>query len=103
MREEVFGPVLTVQTFTDEDEAFALAGHPTYGLAAGVHTGDLNRAMRAVRHHLEAGTVWINRYGRSDDFIIPTGGFKGSGMGKDLGRAAFEANQRHKSVLLDFC
>jgi aldehyde dehydrogenase (NAD+) len=50
---------------------------------------------------IEAGTVWVNRYGRSADFIIPTGGYKGSGIGKDLGRDAFEANLRHKSVLID--
>lgn len=101
VREEVFGPVLTVQTFRDEQEAFALAAHPAYGLAAGVHTSDLNRAMRAIRT-LEAGTIWINRYGRSSDHIIPTGGYKQSGIGKDLGRQAFEANQRAKSVLMAF-
>jgi aldehyde dehydrogenase (NAD+) len=101
VREEVFGPVLTVQTFRDEQEAFALAAHPTYGLAAGVHTSDLPRAMRAIRT-LEAGTIWINRYGRSSDHIIPTGGYKQSGIGKDLGRQAFEANQRAKSVLMAF-
>ncbi|WP_183380811.1 MULTISPECIES: aldehyde dehydrogenase [unclassified Herbaspirillum] len=98
---EIFGPVLTVQSFDDETEALALASHPEYGLAAGVHTSDLNRALRMART-LEAGTVWINRYGRSNDFIIPTGGYKRSGMGKDLGRQAFEANLRIKSVLVDF-
>jgi aldehyde dehydrogenase (NAD+) len=50
----------------------------------------------------EAGTVWINRYGRSDDFVLPTGGFKRSGMGKDLGRQSYEANLRFKTVLVDF-
>jgi aldehyde dehydrogenase (NAD+) len=98
--EEVFGPVLTVQTFRDEDEALALAAHPAYGLAAGVHTADLGRALRLVRE-LEAGTVWVNRYGRTADFMIPTGGYKRSGIGKDLGRQAFEANLRTKSVLID--
>ncbi|OCR22730.1 aldehyde dehydrogenase [Pseudomonas syringae] len=98
--EEIFGPVLTVQVFDDEEEGLALADHPVYGLAAGVHTADLGRAMRAVRR-LEVGTVWINRYGRSADWIIPTGGYKRSGIGKDLGRAAFEANLRFKSVLID--
>jgi aldehyde dehydrogenase (NAD+) len=100
VREEVFGPVLTVQTFDDEEEALALASHEKYGLAAGVHTADLARALRAVRS-IEAGTVWINRYGRSTDFIIPTGGFRSSGIGKDLGRQAVEANLRVKSVLID--
>jgi len=98
---EIFGPVLTVQSFDDDAEALALAAHPDYGLAAGMHTADLNRALRFARS-LEAGTVWINRYGRSGDFIIPTGGYKRSGMGKDLGRQAFEASQRIKSVLIDF-
>lgn len=98
---EIFGPVLTVQTFDDDDQALALADHPMYGLAAGVHTSDLSRAMRFARK-LEAGTVWVNRYGRSDDFVIPTGGYKRSGIGKDLGRQAYEANLRFKSVLIDF-
>ncbi|ALN72654.1 aldehyde dehydrogenase [Aureimonas sp. AU20] len=101
VREEVFGPVLTVQSFETEAEGIALADHPDYGLAAGVHTCDLGKAMRAMRG-IPAGTVWINRYGRTADFAIPTGGFKRSGIGKDLGRAAFEANQRHKSVLIEF-
>ncbi|MDK8264311.1 aldehyde dehydrogenase family protein [Pseudomonas oryzihabitans] len=100
VHEEIFGPVLTVQVFDDEAEALALADHPTYGLAAGVHTADLGRALRLTRA-LEAGTVWVNRYGRSHDWIIPTGGYKRSGIGKDLGRAAYEATLRSKSVLID--
>ena len=101
VREELFGPVLTVQVFDEEDEGIAMANHPTYGLAAGVHTTNLGQAMRAVRG-LVAGTIWINRYGRSRDFIIPTGGFRQSGIGKDLGVQAMEASMRHKSVLIDF-
>jgi aldehyde dehydrogenase (NAD+) len=101
VREEIFGPVLTLQTFDEEDEAFALASHESYGLAAGVHTANAGRAMRAMRH-IEAGTVWINRYGRTADFILPTGGWGRSGFGKDLGRQAVEANLRFKTVLMDF-
>lgn len=101
VQEEIFGPVLTVQLFDDEAEGLALASHETYGLCAGVHTKNIDRALRAMRG-IAAGTVWINRYGRSGDFIIPTGGFHGSGIGKDLGRQAFEACQRYKSVLIDF-
>jgi len=101
VREELFGPVLTVQTFEDEEEGIALAGHPTYGLAAGVHSSDIGQALRAMRR-IAAGTIWINRYGRSGDMIIPTGGFKQSGIGKDLGREALQASMRHKSVLIDF-
>jgi aldehyde dehydrogenase (NAD+) len=101
VQDEIFGPVLTLQTFADEEDAWAMANGSRYGLAAGVHTGDLGRAMRAVRS-LEAGTVWVNRYGRSNDFILPTGGFKQSGVGKDLGREAYEANLKSKVALIEF-
>jgi aldehyde dehydrogenase (NAD+) len=99
IRDEVFGPVLTVQSFRTEEEAFALSDHPTYALASGIHTSDVGRAMRGMRR-VRAGTVWINRYGRSGDHSIPTGGFGHSGIGKDLGRHAFEASSRLKSVLM---
>lgn len=101
VREEIFGPVLTVQRFDDEEEAIALANDSVYGLAAGVHTSDISRALRAMRA-LHVGTVWINRYGRTADFVIPTGGYKQSGIGKDLGRQAYEANLRFKSMLVAF-
>ncbi|RJG11677.1 aldehyde dehydrogenase family protein [Massilia cavernae] len=100
VREEIFGPVLTVQSFDDEDDGLALTDHK-YGLAAGVYTGNINRALRA-RRRIQAGTIWVNRYGRSADFIIPTGGYNNSGIGKDLGRQAVEANLRHKSTLIAF-
>lgn len=98
--EEIFGPVLTLQSFESEDEAIALARHATYGLCAGLFTRDLSRAMRLAKA-LEAGTVWVNRYGRSRDHILPTGGWKASGLGKDLGREAYLSNRRSKSVLID--
>jgi aldehyde dehydrogenase (NAD+) len=98
--EEIFGPVLTIQTFREEDEALAHADHPTYGLAAGLFTRDLSRAIRVTKA-LQAGTIWINRYGRSRDHILPTGGYKSSGIGKDLGRDAYIANRKSKSVLID--
>lgn len=97
--EEIFGPVLTMQTFEDEEEALGLADHPAYGLAAGLFTRDLSRAIRVTRR-LQAGTVWVNRYGRSRDHILPTGGYKQSGIGKDLGRDAYLANRKSKSVLI---
>jgi aldehyde dehydrogenase (NAD+) len=100
VREEIFGPVLTVQSFDDEEEGLRLTDHK-YGLAAGVYTSDINRALRA-RRRIQAGTIWVNRYGRSSDFIIPTGGYNHSGIGKDLGRQAVEANLRHKSTLIAF-
>ena len=101
VREELFGPVLTVQTFDEEEEGIALAAHPIYGLAAGIHSSDIGQALRAMRR-IAAGTIWINRYGRSGDMIIPTGGFGQSGIGKYLGREAMIASMRHKSVLIDF-
>ncbi|UCI18936.1 aldehyde dehydrogenase family protein [Mesorhizobium sp. B2-1-8] len=97
--EEIFGPVLTVQTFETEEEALALSSHSTYGLASGLFTSDLSRTIRFARK-LEAGTVWVNRYSRSRDHILPTGGYKRSGIGKDLGREAYLANRRTKSVLI---
>lgn len=100
VREEIFGPVATFQTFETEDEAMALAAHDSYGLCAGLFTRDVSRALRLARR-FEAGSVWINRYGRSRDHILPTGGWKASGLGKDLGREAYLANRRTKSVLID--
>lgn len=96
---EIFGPVITVQRFSNEEQAFELANSSVYGLAAGVFTSNINCAMRAVKK-IKAGTVWINRYGRSNDFIIPTGGYKQSGIGKDLGRQAYLSNLHQKSVLI---
>ncbi len=97
--EEIFGPVLTVQTFETEEEALALSAHPVYGLASGLFTSDLSRTIRFARK-LEAGTVWVNRYSRSRDHILPTGGYKRSGIGKDLGREAYLSNRKTKSVLI---
>jgi aldehyde dehydrogenase (NAD+) len=93
-------PVLTVQGFKSEEAALALARHPTYGLCAGAYTRDLSRALRGTKR-LKAGTVWINRYGRSRDHILPTGGYKASGLGKDLGREAYQADRRSTSVLIE--
>lgn len=100
VREEIFGPVLSAQSFDSEEEALTLANHPTYGLAAGIYSRDISRVLRVTRR-IEAGTIWVNRYGRSEDMAIPTGGYKQSGIGKDLGRQAYEANLRYKSVLID--
>lgn len=99
--EEVFGPVLTVQTFDEEEEALVLANDGDYGLNAGVFTSDLGRAMRCMRR-LDVGTVWVNHYTRTPDFNLAIGGFKGSGIGKDLGREAVEQNLQRKSVLMAF-
>jgi hypothetical protein len=79
----------------------ALTAQDRYGLDRGVHTADIGRALRAMRG-IAAGMAWINCYGRSHDFVIPTGGFGQSGIGKDLGQLAAQANLRLNSVLIDF-
>lgn len=98
--EDIFGPVATLHTFTGEAEVMASAAPPTYGPVAGFCARDVSRALRQSRR-LEAGTVRVNRHGCSRDHILPTGGRKASGPGKDLGRAADLANRRSTSVLID--
>lgn len=95
-QEEVFGPVLVVQTFEDEDEAVALANDVEYGLAAAVWTSDLGRAHR-VAERIQAGTVWVNTYGEIDA-PVSFGGYKSSGIGRELGPHAVEAYTQVKSV-----
>ncbi len=100
LREEIFGPVLAVQEFDDVDEGIALANHADYGLTASVHTTDINRAFHAARA-IESGTVWINDWGRRTDFTAPFGGYKRSGLGKDMGRAGFEKYQKTKAIWVE--
>jgi acyl-CoA reductase-like NAD-dependent aldehyde dehydrogenase len=95
-REEIFGPVLSVLTVRDEEEAIAIANDTTYGLAAGVWTKDLDRAHRVARR-LEAGTVWINAYG-SIPAGAPFGGYKASGLGRESGREAADEYTQVKNV-----
>lgn len=99
--QEIFGPVLGVQTFRNFDEAMALAGHPHYGLTASVYTKNVSVAMQAAQR-LRAGMVWINRWGRTNDMMTaPYGGFGQSGFGKESGRMGLETFLRSKTVWLD--
>ena len=99
-QEEIFGPVVSILRFSDWDELIALANDVRYGLAAGVWTSDVNKALKfadAVR----AGTVWINTYGMFD-VAVPFGGQKMSGFGgRELGEEALDAYLQAKSIWID--
>jgi betaine-aldehyde dehydrogenase len=95
-REEIFGPVMTVLTFDDEDEVIARANATEYGLSAGVFTNDLTRGHRMIAQ-LQAGTCWINHYNITP-IEMPFGGMKMSGLGRENGRAAIEHYTQLKSV-----
>ena len=97
-REEVFGPVLTVQPFDSEEEAVARANGTRYGLAAGVQTTDIARAHR-VAAQLEAGIVWVNGWALLDP-SIPFGGVRNSGWGRESGEEALLSYTRSKSVVI---
>jgi aldehyde dehydrogenase (NAD+) len=95
-REEVFGPVLAVIPFDTEEEAFQIANDTPYGLAAGVWTSDIGRALRASER-LQAGTVWVNTY-RIGGTSTPFGGYKRSGLGREGGIEAIKEWVNTKTV-----
>jgi aldehyde dehydrogenase (NAD+) len=98
MQEEIFGPVCAIAKFKTEEEVIKLGNETTYGLAAAVHTTNLNTAIR-VSNALKAGTVWVNCYNMLSH-QLPFGGFKESGIGRELGEAALANYTETKSVAI---
>jgi aldehyde dehydrogenase (NAD+) len=98
-QEEIFGPVGAVIPFDDEVEAVAIANASPYGLAAGVWTRDIKRALRVTRA-VRAGTVWVNTYGWNFT-EAPMGGYKESGLGRENGDAVIEAYTETKNVVIE--
>ena len=96
VREEIFGPVMMVLDFDDEEEAVERANATHFGLSAGVFTQDLNRAHRVIGH-LQAGSCWINHYNICP-MELPFGGYKHSGIGRENGRITMEYYTQLKSV-----
>ncbi|MEX0733279.1 MAG: betaine-aldehyde dehydrogenase [Steroidobacteraceae bacterium] len=96
VREEIFGPVMSVLEFEGEEEVIGRANATEFGLSAGVFTNDLNRAHRVIAR-LQAGTCWINHYNVTP-IELPFGGVKLSGLGRENGRAAMEHYTQLKSV-----
>ncbi|MEM6666972.1 MAG: aldehyde dehydrogenase [Pseudomonadota bacterium] len=98
-REEVFGPVLSILPFEDDDDAVRIANDTVYGLAAGVWTRSMPRAIK-MSERLRAGTVWINTY-RAVSFMAPFGGYKRSGIGRENGQDAIHAFLQTKCVWMN--
>lgn len=99
VREEIFGPVLSLLAYQTEEEAVRRANATEYGLAAGVVSGDLSRAHRLI-HQLEAGICWVNCWGESPA-QMPVGGYKQSGVGRENGLATLRAYTRTKSIQIE--
>jgi aldehyde dehydrogenase (NAD+) len=97
-REEIFGPVACILTFDSEEEAIRIANDSRFGLAAGVWSKDVSRAHR-VAHALEAGTVWVNTY-RQTSVLIPFGGYKESGYGREYSQDVLDLYTETKSVYM---
>ncbi|VTU16829.1 Betaine aldehyde dehydrogenase [Variovorax sp. SRS16] len=98
-QEEVFGPVLSIIPFDDEDEAVKIANDTRYGLGAAVWTSDIGRAIR-MSERIQSGTVWINTY-RAVSYMSPFGGYKDSGVGRENGIDALKEYLQVKSVWIN--
>ncbi|GMF51570.1 unnamed protein product [[Candida] boidinii] len=96
VEEEIFGPVAAVSKFTTIDDLIEKANNSIYGLAAGIHTEDLNKAF-IVADRLEAGSVWINTYNDLHE-NVPFGGYKESGIGREMGQEAYDNYTQVKAV-----
>jgi len=95
-REEIFGPVLPIIRFKDEADAIRVANDTTYGLASGIQTGNLGRALR-VADKIKAGTVWLNTWHKYHP-NAPFGGYKMSGYGREQGVEALENYTQYKTI-----
>ena len=98
-QEEVFGPVLSVIKFKDDEEATAIANDVRFGLGAGVWTSDIGRAIR-MSERIQAGTVWVNTY-RAVSYLSPFGGYKDSGLGRESGQEGIREYLQVKSVWIN--
>ncbi|KAK0342474.1 aldehyde dehydrogenase (NAD(P)(+)) ald5, partial [Friedmanniomyces endolithicus] len=96
MQEEIFGPVYSISKFKTKEVAIAVGKKSTYGPAATVHTKNLNTAIK-VSNALRAGIVWVNTYNTLHD-QMPFGGYKESGLGRELGEAALDNYLQTKTV-----
>jgi aminomuconate-semialdehyde/2-hydroxymuconate-6-semialdehyde dehydrogenase len=98
IQEEIFGPVVTITPFDNEDEAIRLANEPQYGLAASVWTQNLSRAHRMARK-LEAGIIWVNGW-MLRDLRVPFGGVKASGVGREGGDWSYDFYTETKDICI---
>lgn len=98
-REEIFGPVVCIIKFKDEDDVIAMANDSEYGLGGGVWTRDINRAIRVARS-IETGRMWVNTY-NSIPAGAPFGGYKLSGIGRETDKIILEHYTQAKNIIIN--